>query len=72
MMIQQVEECLSKIVTEGELGVVIGEADSGVKSVPLILSTHPDVVLIDLLMPGLDGIETIEQLKNKGFKGNLL
>ena len=60
---------LEKIIIEGELGVVIGEAESGVKSIPLILSTHPDVVLIDLLMPELDGIETIEQLRTQGFQG---
>ena len=58
---------LEKIITDGELGVVIGEADSGVKSLSPILSTHPDVVLIDLLMPELDGIETIEQLKMQGI-----
>ena len=52
--------------------MVIGEAESGVKSIPLILSTHPDVVLIDLLMPELDGIETIEQLKNEGFQGQFI
>lgn len=63
---------LKKIITEGELGVVIGEAESGVKSVPLILTTHPDCVLIDLLMPELDGIETIEQLRMKGFQGQFI
>ncbi|MBS4209136.1 response regulator [Bacillus sp. FJAT-50079] len=63
---------LETIISEGELGVVIGEADSGVKSLPLILSTHPDVVLIDLLMPELDGIETIEQLRSQGFHGQFI
>jgi len=63
---------LEKIIIEGELGVIIGEADSGVKAIPLILSTHPDVVLIDLLMPGLDGIETVEQLKIADFRGQFI
>ena len=63
---------LVNIIIEGELGVVIGEADSGVKAVPIILSTHPDVVLIDLLMPRLDGIETVEQLKKDGFQGQFI
>ena len=63
---------LAKIITEGELGVVIGEAESGVKSLPLIHSTNPDFVLIDLLMPELDGIETMEQLRTQGFQGQFI
>ncbi|MBO1911380.1 response regulator, partial [Microvirga sp. 3-52] len=58
---------LAQIITEGALGAVIGEAESGKKSLPFILSTQPDFVLIDFLMPELDGIETIEQLQKEGF-----
>ena len=63
---------LAKIITEGGLGIVIGEAESGKKSLPFILSTQPDFVLIDFLMPELDGIETIEQLRNDGFRGQFI
>lgn len=63
---------LNKIITEEELGLVIGEAESGEKSIPLVLSTRPDFVLIDLLMPQLDGIETIEQLRMQGFEGQFI
>ena len=63
---------LAKIITEGGLGIVIGEAESGKKSLPFILSTQPDFVLIDFLMPELDGIETIEQLQNEGFRGQFI
>lgn len=63
---------LKKIITEGELGLVIGEVESGIKSLPLILSTQPDVVLIDLLMPDLDGIETVAQLRDEGFGGQFI
>lgn len=63
---------LKRIITDGELGVVIGEAESGEKSLQSILTLHPDVVLIDFLMPKLDGIETIEQLKKNGFNGQFI
>ena len=33
---------------------------------------HPDVVLIDFLMPELDGIETIEKLRKKGYQGQFI
>lgn len=63
---------LEKIIIEGGLGIVIGEAESGKKSLPFILSMQPDFVLIDFLMPELDGIETIEQLQNEGFRGHFI
>lgn len=63
---------LKQILTEGNLGMVIGEADSGVNAQPKILSLQPDIVLIDLLMPELDGIETVQQLKEQGFGGQFV
>lgn len=63
---------LKKIITEGELGLVVGEAENGVESISPILTTEPDVVLIDFLMPELDGLEMIDQLKSKGFEGQFI
>lgn len=63
---------LKNIIIEGELGLVVGEAGSGVESISPILTTEPDVVLIDFLMPEFDGIETIEQLKRRGFEGQFI
>ena len=63
---------LEQVITEGDLGMVIGEAESGVKAIPSVLSLQPDAVLIDLLMPGLDGIETMEQLKTQGYQGQFI
>ncbi|KQL34691.1 response regulator [Psychrobacillus sp. FJAT-21963] len=63
---------LKNIIIDHELGIVIGEAVSGASSLSTILSMHPDVVLIDLLMPELDGIETIEQLRKEGFQGQFI
>lgn len=63
---------LKKIITDGDLGVVIGEAESGTKGLKSIITMHPDVVLIDFLMPELDGIETIEHLKKEGYQGQFI
>ena len=63
---------LKQIITESGIGVVIGEAENGTKSLPVILSIQPDCVLIDLLMPEIDGIETIELLKNGGYQGQFI
>lgn len=63
---------LKQIILEGDMGVIIGEADSGMNALEPILSSDPDFVLIDLLMPNLDGIETIDQLRKQGFKGHFI
>jgi two-component system, NarL family, response regulator LiaR len=42
---------------------VIGEAESGEKAVALCAEFAPDVVLLDLLMPGMNGVETTRQIK---------
>jgi len=39
-------------------------ATSGEKAIEICRSTPPDVVLLDIVMPGLDGYQVLEQLRN--------
>ena len=43
---------------------VIGEAGSGEQAIQMALDLVPDVVLMDLILPGLDGIESTRRIKN--------
>src|SRR5512140_618042 len=43
--------------------VVVGEAASGEEAIKLVAEHIPDVILMDLIMPGMDGIETTRQIK---------
>ena len=42
---------------------VVGEAASGEEAIGLVSDLIPDVALMDLIMPGLDGVETIRRIK---------
>lgn len=41
---------------------VVGSASSGEEALPLAVKLQPDVLLLDINMPGMDGIATAEQL----------
>ena len=47
--------------SEGDIEVV-GEASNGRQAISLVRQSHPDVVLMDIRMPELDGIEATRQL----------
>ena len=42
---------------------VVGEAENGDMALSLVKSTKPDVILLDMKMPGMDGWEVIRRLK---------
>jgi NarL family two-component system response regulator LiaR len=43
--------------------LVLGEADSGTAAAAFVTAHPPDVVLMDLIMPGMDGVEATRQVK---------
>ena len=42
---------------------VVGEASSGEDALRVVEETHPDVILMDLIMTGMDGVEATQQVK---------
>lgn len=44
---------------------VVGEADNGNKALELFRRLNPDVLLLDVTMPGMDGIETLRLLRKE-------
>ena len=53
-----------RLILETEDGFeIIAEAPDGAEAVRLCADLHPDVVLMDLRMPGIDGLTAIEKLR---------
>ncbi len=43
---------------------VVGEADNGRRALELVEERHPDVVLLDLKMPGMDGLSALQAMQS--------
>lgn len=59
---------LENIIEDNDLGVVCGYALNGNDCISEITAISPDIVLVDLLMPGKDGIAVVKDLKNNNCK----
>jgi DNA-binding NarL/FixJ family response regulator len=51
---------------------VIGEANDGLAVQPLVEKLQPEVLVLDLMMPGLNGLEVTRQLKQKQPKTRII
>jgi two-component system, NarL family, response regulator LiaR len=51
---------------------VVAQAEDGLQALDMVKQTHPDVVLLDLVMPRQDGLTTIPQIKELDPKAQIL
>jgi two-component system response regulator NreC len=51
---------------------VVGEAEDGEQAIALVERHQPDLLLLDLSMAGLGGLETALELRHRGFKTKIL
>ena len=53
---------LMRVVLERDGMVIVGEGGDGAAAVELAATLHPDVVVLDLAMPVMDGLEALPQV----------
>ena len=58
---QLIRGAIAQALSSGGLELV-GEAANGEDAIEIVVDVHPDVVLMDLRLPGISGVEAIEQL----------
>lgn len=51
---------------------VVGEASTGIEAVDLAIKLNPDVILMDLVMPEMDGIDAIKRIKAHNSEARIL
>jgi len=65
------QELREALQLTGELEVV-GEAANGREAISQAEALRPDVVVMDLEMPVMDGFEATRQIKERGLAGNVV
>jgi len=63
---------INNLLRKDKLIKIVGEAENGIEALRFADELFPDVMLLDIEMPLLDGREVARQLNSKGFRGEIL
>ena len=61
---ERILELLDEIISQDEELQVVGKATNGEEALDIIKTKEPDVVLLDIIMPKMDGLSVMEKVKN--------
>lgn len=68
-----IRQGLKCIIEWNEFGFeIIGEASNGKDALDFILQKKPDVVMLDIRIPKLSGLEVAEQARKQGYQGKII
>lgn len=68
-----IREGIPSLLDYGALGYrICGAAADGEQALEKIRTLHPDVVLMDIRMPGMTGLEAIRQARAEGYSGRII
>ena len=64
-------QLLEEYLNEQENFAVVGVANNGVEGLKLVREKEPDILVLDLIMPHLDGIGVMEELNRQNLSGKI-
>ncbi|WP_430883179.1 DNA-binding domain-containing protein [Fusibacter sp. JL216-2] len=67
-----IRKMIIELIESSKLGTVVGELEDGIHAVDEIQFYNPDIVVVDLLLPGKDGINIVKTSLENGFKGKFI
>jgi CheY-like chemotaxis protein len=56
-----------RLLLESEGFVVVGEAQNGLDALAAVQALEPDLVLVDVTLPDIDGFQVVERLAEGGY-----
>lgn len=62
---------LARAMLESDGFNVVGEAADGVSALAAVAREHPDVVLLDVQLPDIDGFEVLARLRHEAVPGDV-
>ena len=74
LLLVEDDATIAEFVSRGlrEAGFAVDVAPDGPTGLGLALESRPDVAVVDLMLPGLDGLELIETLRRRGINTPVL
>lgn len=67
-----IRSMLRNLIVRHDLGRVFCELEDGTEAANEILFYNPDLVIVDMLLPGKDGIGIIEEAISMGYRGKFI
>lgn len=64
-------QAVAKISLESVGGFEVIICSDGIEAIKNMESCSPDMVLLDVMMPGMDGLSTLKEMKSKGLVDNI-